>query len=263
MEHGEQARIRWNRVAYQFDMLRIPRWGEDPFLRQLESLPVWDKGCRVLDLGCGAGRYSIAVAPRCASVVGSDISDTMIACAKQKKEDAQAENARFFQEDWATVDLEERGYENHFDLVLAHMTPAVHDLQTLERMNRCSKGYCALATFVQRQNPLQGELFSLLGLPERAKTASVIPSFFSYFYEKGMYPQVAYYLRDDTRRMPVEEAAAFFRDRVFLQQADLTPEQEEKIDGFIREKQEDGIVVDTVTSVIVVMIWNTQQEGTV
>ena len=61
----------------------------------------------------------------------------------------------------------------------------------------------------------------------------------------------------------MEEAAAFFRDRVFLQQADLTPEQEEKIDGFIREKQEDGIVVDTVTSVIVVMIWNTQQEGTV
>ena len=91
---------RWNFAAQQFDQLPIPQWGSDPFLKLLEDLPVWGGDNRIFDLGCGAGRYSIAMALRCQLVVGSDIAEDMVNFANRKKELHQADNVTFRCEDW-------------------------------------------------------------------------------------------------------------------------------------------------------------------
>ena len=61
MENEDSAK-KWDHVAGQFNDLRIPDPDEDLFLKTIYSLPVWGKESLVLDLGCGAGRYSVAVA---------------------------------------------------------------------------------------------------------------------------------------------------------------------------------------------------------
>ena len=81
----KDQKTRWNFAAQQFDQLPIPQWGSDPFLKLLEDLPVWGGDSKMLDLGCGAGRYTIAMAPRCQLVVGSDIAEDMVNFANRKK----------------------------------------------------------------------------------------------------------------------------------------------------------------------------------
>jgi SAM-dependent methyltransferase len=86
-------------------------------LEQRLALEPWLKvgpGTRVLDVGCGVGRWSRLLAARGADVLGVDLSPTMIAQAQQRAAaDGVAGRCRFEVRDLATLDVGER-----FDLVL-------------------------------------------------------------------------------------------------------------------------------------------------
>ena len=71
------------------------------------------EGPDVLDLGCGIGRMAAALAPRCRSILGLDVSPGMVAEARRR---AGHENVRF--EVTAGEDLA-RVAKGAFDLVLA------------------------------------------------------------------------------------------------------------------------------------------------
>jgi 2-polyprenyl-3-methyl-5-hydroxy-6-metoxy-1,4-benzoquinol methylase len=72
------------------------------------------EGMRVLDVGCGVGRWSRLLAARGARVVGIDLSPTMIAQASHRAAaEGIADRCRFVVSDLARLDLGER-----FDLVL-------------------------------------------------------------------------------------------------------------------------------------------------
>ncbi len=71
--------------------------------RATEELVAWltaerliGPDCDVLDLGCGIGRVAAALAPRCRSVLGADVSAGMIAAARLRH---GAPNLRFAQGD--------------------------------------------------------------------------------------------------------------------------------------------------------------------
>jgi SAM-dependent methyltransferase len=71
-------------------------------------------GCRVLDLGCGIGRWSRLLAARGAMVTGVDISPTMIREARRRaRAEGVADRCRFEVGDIAALDL-----KGEFDLVL-------------------------------------------------------------------------------------------------------------------------------------------------
>jgi len=68
--------------------------------RPLDELREWGgerlvRGKRVLDLGCGDGRFALAVAPFAASVEGLDPDVEAIAAAKKNAREAGVRNARF------------------------------------------------------------------------------------------------------------------------------------------------------------------------
>ena len=71
-------------------------------------------GTRVLDVGCGVGRWSRLLASRGALVTGVDLSPTMIAEAQRRTQDAGlASRCRFLVQDLARLDAGAR-----FDLLL-------------------------------------------------------------------------------------------------------------------------------------------------
>lgn len=73
-----------------------------------------DPGTRVLDVGCGVGRWSSLLAARGAHVTGIDLSPTMIAEAKRRAAaGGVAEHCRFEVQDLAHLDAGEK-----FDLLL-------------------------------------------------------------------------------------------------------------------------------------------------
>jgi len=86
-------------------------------LEQRLALRPWLKvsaGTRVLDVGCGIGRWSRLLAARGAHVMGVDLSPTMIAQAQKRAAAAGvADRCRFQVQDLSNLDVGEK-----FDLVL-------------------------------------------------------------------------------------------------------------------------------------------------
>lgn len=92
----------YNRMIHCCQWLALERW--------LEVTP----GSRVLDVGCGVGRWSSMLAQRGARVTGMDLSPTMIDEAKRRAEArGVGERCRFLVQDLARLDAGEQ-----FDLVL-------------------------------------------------------------------------------------------------------------------------------------------------
>lgn len=86
-------------------------------LEQRLALAPWLKvpaGTRVLDIGCGVGRWSRLLAARGADVTGVDISPTMIEEARRRaRSEGVADRCRFHVRDIAALDI-----PGEFDLVL-------------------------------------------------------------------------------------------------------------------------------------------------
>jgi SAM-dependent methyltransferase len=71
-----------------------------------------DRATRILDIGCGTGRHSIELAGRGYSVVGIDLSDSMLAKARAK---AQANRVAV---EFVQADARHLQFRNEFDLVI-------------------------------------------------------------------------------------------------------------------------------------------------
>lgn len=74
-----------------------------------------DEEDRVLDLGCGWGTFSFALAPRVEEVVGLDFSEKAVELCRSRRRELGVENVRFVRADAADTGLEPES----FDVVIA------------------------------------------------------------------------------------------------------------------------------------------------
>jgi SAM-dependent methyltransferase len=157
-------------------------------LSQRRALSPWlrvEPGTRVLDVGCGVGRWSRWCALRGADVSGIDLSPTMIRIAQRRAEAAGiADRCHFSVQDLAELEL-----PNRFDLVvgvtvLQHILEPVRLVRAVQRMAQHlapegrmllleaapSDGTrrCDSATFTARARRGYLELFRDCGLRVRA-----------------------------------------------------------------------------------------------
>jgi len=113
----------YNRAIDLCQRLALRRWLRVP------------PGTRVLDVGCGVGRWSGLLAARGASVTGIDVSPTMIAEARRRTPAGRLRGqCRFLVQDLATLQAGEK-----FDLVLSvtvlqHILDAATLRASLERL---------------------------------------------------------------------------------------------------------------------------------
>jgi SAM-dependent methyltransferase len=144
-------------------------------------------GMRVLDVGCGVGRWSRLLASRCADGTGVDLSPTMVAQAQRRAEaEGVADRCRFQVQDLAKLDA-----GGQFDRVLgvtvlqhildpellrsavqrmtAHLAPGgrmiLLEAAPVAVVNRCDS-----TVFQARQRDVYLELFAECGLRLQALT---------------------------------------------------------------------------------------------
>ncbi|HKQ83477.1 MAG TPA: class I SAM-dependent methyltransferase [Steroidobacteraceae bacterium] len=159
------------------------------FCQRLALEPWFDikPGTRVLDVGCGVGRWSTLLAARGAVVTGMDLSPTMIAEAKRRADaSGLAPRCRFLVQDLAQLDAGEK-----FDLVLGvtvlqhildpdalaaavqrmteHLAPGGR-MVLLEAAPACIAKHCDTSVFRARERNVYLDLFSRAGLELRTMT---------------------------------------------------------------------------------------------
>ena len=79
--HNGKADIQkrmWDSAAKQFNAHEIPDSKTNAFLKLVFEKVKPDSSMSALDIGCGCGSYSIALAPHIKNAVGVDISPEMI-----------------------------------------------------------------------------------------------------------------------------------------------------------------------------------------
>ncbi|NTW71453.1 MAG: class I SAM-dependent methyltransferase [Eubacteriaceae bacterium] len=205
----------------------------------------------ILDIGCGPGKCAIKLSDRVKSVTGIDISENMIALARNNALEMNVKNVSFEVMPWEKADLGERGWEKKFDIVLASMTPGISSAQTLEKMNQASRGYCFLSSFVQRRD-LMLEIKEHLGESSTAeRQENKIYIAFNILWLSGYYPEIIY------RDVEINSSYTFEKAcRMYSRQFSADGEKSEKIRKFLLERVNDeGMIQQQYMAKIAWMYW--------
>ena len=249
----------WDSRAEEFDNKPIPDRRENPFLKYLWEKATPEANMSVLDIGCGAGQYSLALAPAVRSVTGTDISTKMIDAAERKAKAGGCTNAEFFALDWAAADIDERGWRENFDIVIAHMTPAVCDYASMEKMAACARGHCFLVRPARRSDEISDGALASVGCRWRtAERDMLIPNAFTYLWLKGYTPEVTERNALWTSERSAEDTVEWCTDRA-QSLKDLSASDRETIRSYIMDRSHNGRVTETISSTIVTVYWNAEE----
>ena len=227
------------------------------------------EGAIVLDIGCGPGALSIPLARAGAKVTSLDIATGMLdrlrGTAKDEKLDITPVECS-----WWSADIDQLGFRNAFDLVIASSTPAIKDAETFDRMMACSKKFCYYNGFIggnPRLAPERKPLAEVFGFDERkghafgpgGRGAHGGPGLlfpFMYLYMQGIRPVI----RFNHRARPEQdwnEAAKKAIER-FSRTRELNQQQKETVRNYYNEIAVDGKVKHEPGALSAMMIWSVQ-----
>ena len=255
--NDKQANVAaWDSMAERYSTdIPLPDWSSDPFLKQLQEEVPLTMGMSVLDIGCGAGAYSVALAERVGKVVGIDLSPRMLAHAQDLATKRGITNTTFICADFNDVAL-----ENKFDLVFAHMTPAVADAAAFEKMLSCAADYCYLVKPVHRTDPVLDQLKQLVGDHPRPESfdKGMLYAFFM-LWQMGKLPTLCYHPAIWDMKKSVGEAAIWYLNRLKTYHA-MDDVAEKRAVEYLNAIAEEGIVHETVHTTIATMGWRMHEE---
>lgn len=246
----------WNSMAEDFGEHKSPGFEDDRFLQILQKHNMLREDSMVLDVGCGTGKYTLAIATRCREITGIDFSPAMIDIAKQKAAEQNITNAVFQCADWHELDLKEAGWERKFDLVIAHNTPAVQSAGTFEKLSLASRGWCVLSKPTRRTDPVSDEIRKLIGIHEKHESSDLdIIYAFALLWQQGRLPHLDYKQQLWEMKKTPEQAYGLYINRMKTYR-DLSPEEEEKIKQYLQSIMKDGFVHENVNTTVTTLFWH-------
>lgn len=209
---------------------------------------------KVLDIGCGAGKYSLAFAERTGYVTGIDISPRMVEFSRKNFAAKGLRNGEFHAISWQELDIKTRGWEKEFDLVFASMSPAVNSYETLMKMNSVSKKHCFLSGFVYREDDIKNYLLYELGGSMDRHPPSTVYFAFNILWQLGIYPELVYRDRVWKKEWPADKAVEIYQyqlQRYFPERRRL----KEHIEQLLARISRDGVIEGTMKAKIGWLYW--------
>lgn len=245
----------WDSMAQQFSDYELPTKENSFLMKLIAEKNLIGKAGNVLDVGCGAGKFSFALADDCQHVIGLDLSPKMIEKAAEKKIEMGHENVDFFVNDWHASDLESLGFKGNFDLVIANMTPAVRNAQTFLKLSEASKGYCVLTKPIKRLDPVSDAIREMLGIDQKKESADMEVLYaLEILWLQGMLPEIHYEEQIWDMKKPIDAAYQLYANRM-KSYRELTPEEENKIRDYLVSIAQDGLVEEKVETTITTICW--------
>lgn len=248
----------WNNRASEFNKVVCPGTPDERIRKIVEFLSsnhLLTPDSRVLDIGCGPGRFAAEFAKRSAGVIGIDISDKMLDYAVTNAAAENLTNVQFKNLNWDEVDLEESDWEKTFDLVTAINSPGIHDQITLEKMITASRGYCFLSNFADRSDSVQDIIRTdILKLKGAKFYDNAVYSIFNILWLMGYYPNITYADTDREHVRTYPEACVYYSS---LFEAENCSEEEKcsLIRSYLEEIASNGVVTEHVRTKTAWIYW--------
>jgi len=233
----------------------------------LEEAGFKAKGATVLDIGCGPGTLSIPLARLGADVTSLDIAPGMLEELKKYADD-EGLAVHPLECSWWTADIDQLGFRNKFDLVLASMTPGVRDAETFDRMMACSKKYCYYSHFLGGgPHGLNPEIRKIIGEGSEVGARQGGPGHgpgiaypFMYLYALGYQPLVRFSHRRWRMETGWEEAAD--RTLGFLEHdGSCDAAAKKKIRDYYKARAKDGKYRMQSEMYTGMMVWNVKRQA--
>lgn len=245
----------WDSVSTDYKEKQIPKWESNNFLKLLDSSMDLSQITSVLDVGCGAGTYTVALAEKVNKAVGVDLSPNMIRFAKEKAKEYNLNNTEFICGDWDKFDINNENFEKSFDLVFAHMTPAINSAATFEKLIKCSRKYCFFTKPTRRKDSVMDEVEKMVGLKSNNTSSDEkITYAFDMLWQLGYCPQFSYHNEVWKPEKTMEQAYAWYIGRVKTKK-NISSLEEAKIKEYLHSIAVDGKIHEIITSTIVTMYW--------
>lgn len=250
----EAELTRWNGKAAHFGSGKLPTAETSMAMRLIQRENMVKPGDCVLDVGCGGGQFSFALEKLGARAVGVDLSPDMVeACERNRV--ALASSARFFVCDWHTANMAEMGWEKGFDLVLAHMTPAVASAETFVKLSEASRGWCLMVKPTRRTNSVLDVLNAMVGAPRETETLNDTVAYaFDLLWLSGMKPKMDYEEQVWKIVQTLPDAIREYTARISSTH-DLTRVQSAAICDYLEGIAVDGMVHETTHTLVAAMYW--------
>ena len=248
--------VAWDSEAEQYVFEEKNNFTDDPFLRFVAGKTELTKDMCSLDVGCGAGAYSVAMAQRVGQADGVDLSPRMVEVGNAWAREHGVNNLHLWVENWHDCDIEP--LRGRYDLVFAHTTPAIADYTTLVKLCEVSRGCCFLCKPARRTDQVFDELKRITGLSGRRDFDDSVAYTFDTLWGLGYDPEVSY---AKTRWLPersLEEAERWYLGRLRGRKT-LSREAEQKVGDFLREISVDGVVRERIDTTLVNMYWSVKR----
>lgn len=217
-------------------------------------------GARVLDVGCGVGKYGVMLAGMGCEVTLNDISPEMLRLAGENLA-AAGGKGRLVAGDFAAVPDGELTGGKAFDLAISTMSPGVRDAASAAKLSRLTRGWCFLARFYSWDAPAETELERRLGLADRPRftrdLAADCAGMARFAREAGYAPETVYMDYDWADRRGPGEFAERFCSRYY----GAEPEPEMKKSALRAAESmagADGAVADAVRTRVAWIWWKTK-----
>lgn len=242
----------WDSVADEYVYDGKVNFTDDSFLRRIESKVELTADLRVLDVGCGAGAYSIALAEKVGQVIGVDYSPKMVQLANRYADEHGISNAAFLERNWYTCDGDE--FKGKFDLVFAHTTPAIADYATFMKMAEASGGHGFLCKPARRTDEIYDQLKRLVGLETNGGDDSVAYAFDT-LWSMGCNPELSYDRTVWRSERTLEDAMKWYLGRL-CGLCKFGASEEGKVRDFLEAHSRNGIIRECINTMLVTIYWS-------
>lgn len=258
--NGELQAAIWDRVAEDYHKRTLPEYETNDFLKLITDVVVPDRSTTALDIGCGTGSYSLALAKRIGSAVGVDVSPKMIRLASDTAKELGAANAKFHCINWADADIDALQMRGRFDIVFAHTTPAISDYATFDKMNACARNHCFFRKPTRRSDAVQDAAFELVGIRKSGEAGDRDLLYaFEYLWHKGYCPKLEYKNEVWINTRSIDDMAAWCIDRAKLKKG-LARQDELVIRDYLNAIADNGKVQETIRTTLVTLYWQVTNE---
>ncbi|MDO5716323.1 MAG: class I SAM-dependent methyltransferase [Tissierellia bacterium] len=242
----------WNALSHRMRS-KDTNMDSNHLLEDVAKLAPYHKDMRILDIGCGAGRYAIHLSPLVREVVAQDIAPKMIEAAKEDSKGL--ENIHFMVGDFMDPKFSPENLGT-FDVAIAPMTPAISDIPSLERMIALGR-VCGLSKHTRRKYPHMEYLCDHFGAIHKESSAS-FKLIFDHLWSLGIKPFLTHHREIWEREYDPETLT----EETFLrlkQEVDLVDEDKAFIRSYYEDQAEDGKVMDWSDVTISVLTWENLQ----